>query len=115
MVHLDPSRSAEAVDAGWRAYADAVPGQEVAYRKACEGWQVVAVVSDDVIGALMVRDGVIHLGIVPEWRGRWASRRVIRQMLAYGKRTQMLAGETLEFVNRIKNIEAGFGWEVRTA
>lgn len=103
MIRLDPSRRDEAIDAGWVAYRDRLPGMESAYRAWCEAWQVIAVVADQVIGALFARDGVIHLGIVPEWRNRWASRRLIRDMLSYGKTTTLLPEEDAprEFVSRI--------------
>jgi GNAT superfamily N-acetyltransferase len=112
-VTLDEARRAEAIEAGWRAYAEHLPGHEAAYRAACERWQVVAVVADEVIGALFVDGNVIHLGIVPEWRSRWASRRLLRQMLSYGKTTRMMAGESLAFVERIQRFDPGFGWKVR--
>ena len=115
MIRLDPARRDEAIAAGWDAYAEHVQGHEAAYRSACERWQVVAVVADEVIGALFVDGGVIHLGIVPEWRGRWASRRLLRDMLSYGKSTQMMAAESLAFVKRIKSFDPGFGWQIRAA
>lgn len=114
-ITLDPARRAEAIDAGWRAYAEHVPCNEATYRSVCERWQVVAVVADEVIGALFVDGGVIHIGIVPEWRGRWASRRLLREMLSYGKTTQMMAGESLAFVERIKIFDPGFDWQIRKA
>jgi len=102
-IHLDPNRRAEAIAAGWLAYRERVPGMESAYLAMCEGWRVIAVVADRVIGALFVREGVIHLGIVPEWRSRWASRRLIRDMLSYGKATtiQDFEPQCAEFVSRI--------------
>lgn len=111
MIHLDPNRRQEAIEAGWLAYRERVPGMEAAYRAACEGWRVIAVVADRVIGALFARDGVIHLGIVPEWRGRWASRRLIREMLSYGKRTTLADGEDgpREFIGRIGFVETEGG------
>jgi GNAT superfamily N-acetyltransferase len=112
-VTLDPARRDEAIAAGWRAYADQLPGHEAAYRAACERWQVVAVVADEVIGALFVDGGVIHLGIVPEWRRRWASRRLLRQMLSYGKRTEVLVGDSQEFIERIGKFEPAFRWQLR--
>jgi GNAT superfamily N-acetyltransferase len=113
-VTLDETRRDEAIEAGWLAYQEHLPAHGAAYRAACERWRVVAVVAgDEVIGALFVDVGVIHLGIVPEWRRRWASRRVLRQMLSYGKRTEMMADESVEFVDRIKRIDAGFSWRVR--
>lgn len=113
MIELDPARRDEAIAAGWAAYAEHVPGHEAAYRSACERWKVVAVVADEVIGALFVDGGVIHVGIVPAWRGRWASKRLLRDMLSYGKTTRMMAGESLAFVERIKRFDAGFGWQTR--
>lgn len=111
MIRLDPSRREEAIDAGWLAYRDRLPDMEAVYRKACEGWQVIAVVADRVIGALFARDGVIHLGIVPEWKGRWASRRLIREMLGYGTRTTLLLDEDgpREFIGRIGFVETEGG------
>lgn len=103
MIYLDPSRREEAIQAGWLAYAERVPGMESAYLAWCEGWRVIAVVADRVIGALFARDGVIHLGIVPEWRGRWASRRLIREMLSFGKSTTIedFEPQCAAFVGRI--------------
>jgi hypothetical protein len=114
MIHLDPTRRDDAIAAGWRAYAEHVPAHRDDYLRACEGWQVVAVVADDQpVGALFARDGVVHLGIVPEWRGRWASRRVIREIMSYGQCTEMQPGEDAEFVSRFQQLAPGFGWRVR--
>ena len=114
-LHLDPSRRREAIEAGWEAYRERLPSFELAYRAACESWQVIAVVADRVIGALFARAGVIHLGIVPSWRGRWASRRMIREMLAYGKQTMLMNGEDAcrDFIGRIGFIPTGSGFEYR--
>ena len=104
MIQLDANRRAEAIEAGWLAYRERVAGLEDAYRMACDTWQVIAVVaSGAVIGALFARDGVILLGIVPEWRGRWASKRVIREMLRYGRKTTVGDDEAgcLSFVRRL--------------
>lgn len=117
MVSLDPNRREEAIEAGWIAYRDRVPDMEAAFRAACKGWQVIAVVADRVIGALFARAGVIHLGIVPEWRGRWASRRLIRQMLGYGKTTTLLPDEadSRDFIGRIGFVQDGGRFEYRGA
>jgi len=109
VIRLDPTRRQEAIDAGWLAYCDRLPSMEGAYRRACEGWQVVAIVADRVIGALFARAGVIHIGIVPDWRGRWASRRLIREMLGYGTKTTLQPGEDgpREFIRRIGFVKIG--------
>lgn len=112
MIHLDESRRDEAIDAGWLAYKERMPNHEQAYRTTCDGWKVVAVCSGkEVIGALFSKDGVIHIGIRPEWRGKWASRRIIGQMLSYGKKTDLMPGEDPEFIERIGFSKIGDHYE----
>lgn len=115
-ITLDESRRDEAIEAGWQAYAQRVAGMEAAYRAACQSWKVVAVCSDsEPIGALFVRNGTIHLGIVPTYRGKWASRRVIREMLSYGTTTTVLDSEPdcIEFVGRIGFKKEGESYVIR--
>ena len=106
MIHLDAARRQEAMAAGWQAYREHVPGHQDAWERACQGWDVLAVCADDdVIGALLAKDGVIHLGIVPEWRSKWASRRIIRDMMKHGAATKMRAVEpSADFVARVAAI-----------
>jgi GNAT superfamily N-acetyltransferase len=114
MIHLDPSRREEAIEAGWLAYRERVPGFEQAYRSACQNWEVVAVCDDnEVAGALLAKDGVIHLGIRPEYRGKWASRRVIKEMLSYGRETTLMPDEDDDFVRRIGFVKEGGAYVVR--
>ncbi len=116
MLHLDPNRRAEAIEAGWQAYRGRVDIPESHYRKVCDEWDVVAVADEDeVIGALFVKAGVIHLGVKPEWKGRWASRRIIREMLSYGRKTTVepWESECLEFIGRIGFRPSGDGFEMR--
>lgn len=110
MIWLDESRRAEAIEAGWEAYQERIPTMRAQYDQACAGWGVVAVCSgQEVIGALFHLKGVIHLGIIPAWRGKWASKRVIREMLSYGKATTIEPWEDacLEFVGRIGFVKEG--------
>lgn len=108
-IHLDPNRRIEAIEAGWSAYKERVTGYEAQYRALCNEWDVIAVVADEVIGALFVKDSAIHLGIVPEWRNKWASKRIIREMLKYGTRTTVGFDEKgpKEFISRIGFVETG--------
>lgn len=104
-VSLDPMRRAEAIEAGWLAYCERAEGLRDAYLSACAGWAVDAVCCGaEVIGALFHKDGLIHLGIVPAWRGRWASRRVIREMLQRGTKTEILPIDDVGFLNRVRGI-----------
>ena len=111
---LDTSRRDDAIAAGWKAYADQLHGHEADYARWCEGCEVIAVVSgDEVIGALYVRAGVIHLGIVERRRRLWASRRLLREMLSYGKRTELMVGDSQAFVERIGRFDPAFCWQLR--
>lgn len=105
MISLDASRRDEAVHAGWAAYAERVPGMSEAYFQAASDWTVEAVCCGaEVIGALFSKDGVIHVGIVPAWRNRWASRRLIREMLKRGTKTQYMRGDDVSFLDRVRRI-----------
>ena len=48
MIRLDESKREEAIEAGWRAYQERMPDMQGAYLKACEDWQVIAVVAEEV-------------------------------------------------------------------
>jgi hypothetical protein len=114
MIRLDPTKRPEAIAAGLQAYADQLQGHEEAYAKWCEGCDVLAVVADDeVIGAFYAKEGVIHIGIVEKWRRLWASRRLLREMLSYGKLTELMVGDSTAFVERIGRFDPAFGWQFR--
>lgn len=108
MIALDPTRRQEAIEAGWVAYRERVPALETLYRQVCESWEVVALVADgDVIGAVFAKNGELHIGVIAQWRGRWASRRVLKACFQYGTHTDLLGSEVeqLEFVRRAFKIE----------
>lgn len=92
---------------------------EQAYRQACDGWDVIAVCDGEkVIGAFFAKDRVVHIGIVPEYRGRWVTRGLIREMHKYGDRTTLLPGESSDFVEKIgfhreESGEYVFRWKYR--
>jgi ribosomal protein S18 acetylase RimI-like enzyme len=106
VIHLNASARESAIRAGWQAYAERLPeGAEPAYLKACEGWDVLAVQDDDkTVGALFAKGGIVHIGIVPEYRGRWASRRLIREILKHGTRTEFGPSDDAEFLERFRGI-----------
>jgi hypothetical protein len=82
------------------------------YRRIVEEWNPVAVCDDNkVIGVLISKSNTIHLAIIPEYRGRWASRRIIREMLKYGTTTD--DGDHRDFVERLgfKRIGSRYEYE----
>lgn len=51
-------------------------------------WELVYAVRDgQVMGVVARKGGAIHIGISKAWRGKWATRSMIRQMIEW-------AGET---------------------
>ena len=102
MIYLDENRPKDAIKACWKAYSEHVTEYEKEYHSAVSDWKPIAVCNEDeVIGALLAKDGVIHIGIIPEWRGKWASKRVIREMLKYGTKTTLMQDESPAFIERI--------------
>jgi GNAT superfamily N-acetyltransferase len=104
VITLDAARRDEAIEAGWLAYRGLMDEDE--HRRQCAEWNVIAVVepSGSVICALFAKDGELHLGIVPEWRNRWASRRLIKRMLEHGYRTRFATTEQKRFIDRCGQI-----------
>ena len=105
MIWLDLHAREPAIGAGWLAYRERLPDGFTwnQWQAACEPWQMVCIRADDEpIGAVFLKDGVVHVGIVPAWRGRWASRRIIREILSHGTETTLLKNETEQrlFVHR---------------
>lgn len=49
---------------------------------------------EEVMGVASRRDGSVHIGVLPTWRGRWATRSFIREILSW-------AGETGKVWTRI--------------
>lgn len=60
--------------------------QPISYEDYCEllqGWDVSLLKrGDEVIGTLFRKDGEVHVSILPEWRKRWVTRGLLRQILA---------------------------------
>lgn len=51
------------------------------YLSALESWTIKAVLRDDqCIGAVYFNDGEVHASILPEWRGKWVTRGLLREM-----------------------------------
>ena len=52
------------------------------YRKAMESWTIQCIVrNDECIGSLFRKDDEIHVSILPAWRGKWATKGFLRQLL----------------------------------
>jgi GNAT superfamily N-acetyltransferase len=112
VIYLDETRKSEAIEAGFTACKEELSEYKDNYFKVVQDWNPVAVCDDDkVIGTLISKDNVIHLAILPEYRGKWASRRIIREMLKYGKTTNESSKQ--DFVERIGFVKTGSMYELK--
>jgi GNAT superfamily N-acetyltransferase len=116
VIRLDPSKRKDAIEAGFLACSEDLQAYKEAYYRVVEEWNPVAVCDDDkTIGCLISKDGVIHLAITKEYRGRWASRRIIKEMLGYGTSTSIGTDENQRFVERIGFKKVGPMYEYQGA
>jgi RimJ/RimL family protein N-acetyltransferase len=104
VIWLDVYAREQAIEAGWLAYRERLQWfTRDQWQASCAPWFMFCIKSGgEPIGAAFLKDGKVHIGIVPEWRGRWASRRLIREILSFGTETTLLKSETQqrEFVLR---------------
>ena len=76
------NRRDEALQAGYVSLAGRISIPFDAFAKALEAWDVKAFCKgEDVVGMLMVRDNELHVAVLPEVRGRWLSRGLIREVI----------------------------------
>lgn len=105
-------RRAEALSAGFEALADRLPSWYTfpEFCAALSAWTVKAFCAGDrVIGMLMLKNAELHVAIIEPYRGKWLSRRLIREVLAplvkrYGAATtNVLPGNRVgqDFITRI--------------
>lgn len=51
------------------------------YRTATRGWEIQTITRDtQPIGTVYRKDDEIHVSVVPEWRRKWATRGVLRDL-----------------------------------
>lgn len=66
---------------GYEATDWTVPIDEDTYLMAVEPWTVQALVRDgECIGAVYRRADELHVSILPEWRKKWATKGLLRQL-----------------------------------
>lgn len=79
-THLADDRNA-ALEVGYRATDWGVPMSFADYAEAVKEWTIRAIVRDgECIGAVYRLGDEVHASILPEWRGKWATRGLLRQM-----------------------------------
>lgn len=115
MITVKPLRD-EALRAGFVAMAARLPADYSfeTFREKLLDWKVDAFHDGNrAVGMLMTKGAELHVAVVPEVRGKWLSRRIIREVFApilavHGQaKTKVAEGNVvgLDFVRRIR---AGF-------
>jgi hypothetical protein len=64
------------------------------YKNLLRDWDVKAVVRDgECVGAVYFNDGEVHASILPEWRKKWLTRKILKTMFAHERaRTRVTPG-----------------------
>jgi len=74
----------DAIRVLFNCYRDRVAGDFAQFMKMALGWDLAYLkVNGLVVGAAIRRAGELHIGVLPEWRGRWATRSFIRRILKW--------------------------------
>jgi len=86
-TRLTPNRN-EALQVGYAATDWSHPMDFDAYAAAVADWDVRAIERDgQCIGAAFFKDDEVHASVVPEWRKRWATKGVLKELFAKGRVT----------------------------
>ena len=79
---LVPKRE-EALRVGFKATDWSSPVSFESYSSQLAEWDIRLIERDgEPIGAVYSHDGEVHASVLPEWRGRWATRGILRQLFA---------------------------------
>ena len=69
------------IEAAWLSLVDRFPVSFEVFSAACEAVEVFPVVVDaELAGALLVKGAEIHACILPQFKGRWLTRKELRVM-----------------------------------
>lgn len=93
MTHLADNRK-QALRVGYQATDWSHPVAWDDYERSLSAWDVRAVMRHgECIGAAYFHDGEVHVSILPQWRRRWVTKQVLRQLFAQpGVRTKVMPG-----------------------
>ena len=63
------------------------------YLEIAKDWRVTAIFRDsEPIGAIYKKDGETHVSVLPHWRRRWATKGVLKEILADMRVTSVAEG-----------------------
>jgi hypothetical protein len=71
-----------ALPIGYKATEFNFPLTYERYLEIADDWDVKAIVRDDkTIGAIFSKSGEVHVSILPEWRRKWLTKGLLRQII----------------------------------
>lgn len=115
-TRLVPDRS-EALKIGYQATDWAQSIDYATYEAALQDWDVKAVERDGkYIGAAFFRGDEMHTSIVPEWRRRWVTKGLLKDLFANGRvTTRVTPGHEYmhDILRRLGFTETQDGWFVK--
>lgn len=78
---------------GYAATDWAQPIRYEDYADIAASWQVSVLVRDSQpIGAVFKRDGETHVSVLPQWRRRWATKGLVKEILSDMRYTRVADG-----------------------
>jgi len=90
----------EAIAVGYQATDWHIPMTFEQYAQIVEDWNIKAIVKDNiVIGAIYSKNGETHVSILSEWRKRWLTKGLLKEILADMQFTRVTPGH--EFMYNI--------------
>lgn len=79
-THLVANRQ-EALRVGFEATDWSRPVDFESFAQAMEDWDVRAIERDGrCIGAAFVKGSELHISVLPEWRGKWFTKNMLREL-----------------------------------
>ena len=84
------------------------------FRERLEDWRVRAFCDGEhAVGMLMTRGAELHVAVLPEVRGKWLSRRLIREVFApilkaYGQAKTSVMADNVVGLDFVRRLRAGF-------
>lgn len=107
---------AAALRVGFEATHWHVPVSFDQYLDISKDWDVKAVERDgQVIGAVYSKDGETHVSILPEWRRRWLTKSLLKDLLAATAFTRVTPGHDFMYgvLDRLGFVQQADGTLIR--
>jgi GNAT superfamily N-acetyltransferase len=100
-----------AADILYLAYQDRLDIGIAEFLRMTSGWTLGYMKVDGLVAGVAARkDGELHIGVLPEWRGRWATREFIRNIIAWAAHSGEVKTGVMSGNEKGKRLVEGVGF-----